>query len=165
VILIEDRGACRQGVWLWSWKDSIDRAWMARYGEGLPFGARGSMQSAAPNQADAVARAAGPEALEAVAASATRCGGCGAKVRGAFPADCDEIRTFEIGSMASSACTCTHHTALCEHSRTLSLAASRDPIVVHQLVREGALAGMQDAWHACVALSCAGSAHLADERA
>ena len=55
---------------------------MDRYGAGLPFGmeAKSGAMAAAPDWDDAVARAAGPKALEAVAAASMRCGGCGAKV-------------------------------------------------------------------------------------
>ena len=67
-----------QGGWLWAWKDSIDQAWMHRYGRDLPFGEDGgpgrrgmgggaaAAQPAAPDQ-DPVAAAAGPEALAALA--------------------------------------------------------------------------------------------------
>ena len=75
-----------QGGWLWSWKDGIDRAWMGCYGADLPFG-EAAKSMAAPDQDDAVARTAGPEALEAVAAAAMRCGGCGAKVAAVLPCD------------------------------------------------------------------------------
>ncbi len=28
--------SCMQGAYLWNWKDKIDRAWIAKYGENLP---------------------------------------------------------------------------------------------------------------------------------
>lgn len=68
-----------QAAWLWTWKDRIDRAWMAKYGNDLDFGMGDSPGRSAPKE-DAVAAAAGPEAMQALTAAKMRCGGCGAKV-------------------------------------------------------------------------------------
>ena len=70
-----------QAAWLWTWKDRIDRAWMAKYGDDLDFSMRNSMGKGVPKQ-DAVAAAAGPEAIRALTGAKMRCGGCGAKVCG-----------------------------------------------------------------------------------
>ncbi|KAK9902254.1 hypothetical protein WJX75_009733 [Coccomyxa subellipsoidea] len=70
---------CFEAAWLWTWKDRIDRAWMAKYGDDLDFSMRNSMGKGAPKQ-DAVAAAAGPEAIRALTGAKMRCGGCGAKV-------------------------------------------------------------------------------------
>ena len=54
---------------------------MAKYGDDLDFSMRNSMGKGAPKQ-DAVAAAAGPEAIRALTGAKMRCGGCGAKVCG-----------------------------------------------------------------------------------
>jgi len=63
------------GAWVWRWKDWIDRRFMRRFSEFAPM-------DAAP---DAAPLAGGialsqEESLQAIAAVAMRCGGCGAKV-------------------------------------------------------------------------------------
>ena len=84
-----------QGSWLWTVKDWIDRGWMHKYGDDLPFmsddpaeaGAqrRGGMKPPDPaamaRMSKAVAAASGPQALAALSAAKMRCGGCGGKVR------------------------------------------------------------------------------------
>jgi len=73
-----------QGSWMWGWKDSIDRSFMAKYSTMLDeMDAKGMMGGEAMGTdglPPAVASAAGPEALALVAAAKMRCGGCGAKV-------------------------------------------------------------------------------------
>lgn len=76
---IASRGslALRECEWLWKLKDWIDTKWMHNYGEGLP-----TMDDvpAQAGGATALAAAAGAEALELLAHTPMRCGGCGAKV-------------------------------------------------------------------------------------
>jgi hypothetical protein len=92
-----------QGGWAWTLKDYIDRAFMDKYGTALPFDKVMSMNasSTASNSSSALGwlfgsssssitqqqqhlpgafAAAGIEGAELFAASAMRCGGCGAKV-------------------------------------------------------------------------------------
>jgi selenide,water dikinase len=95
-----------QGGWAWSLKDYIDRAFMDKYGSALPFDKvmamqppsqtssssgsssngllgwlfRGSSSSSGQQQLPGAFAAAGSEGAELFAASAMRCGGCGAKV-------------------------------------------------------------------------------------
>lgn len=64
---------CLAGAWAWRWKDWIDRRFMARFSELRPMGAQ------APLPAGPIALEP-EEAQQAQAASAMRCGGCGAKV-------------------------------------------------------------------------------------
>jgi len=75
---VASRGGLRfAGAWVWRWKDWIDRRFMRRFSEFAPMPA-------------AMAPASGPEpgalpltveeSRQALAASAMRCGGCGAKV-------------------------------------------------------------------------------------
>ena len=61
-----------EGRWVWRVKDWIDRRWMAKYKD-LPPMPEASVPVPAAGIADA-------EALTAIAQSAMRCGGCGAKV-------------------------------------------------------------------------------------
>lgn len=84
-----------QGSWLWTVKDWIDRGWMRKYGDDLPFMSDGPAEAGAqrsrgmkpPDPAamarmsQAVAAASGPQALAALSAAKMRCGGCGGKVR------------------------------------------------------------------------------------
>jgi len=76
---VASRGALGfAGAWVWRWKDHIDRRFMRRFTDlGAPgMGSRtlGSVQAAS------VAGLSAQEALQAQAAQAMRCGGCGAKV-------------------------------------------------------------------------------------
>ncbi|CAL8466157.1 g5693 [Coccomyxa elongata] len=71
---------CFEAAWLWTWKDRIDRAWMAKYGEDLDFDSMPGSMGSAGTKVDAVAAAAGPSAIQALTAAKMRCGGCGAKV-------------------------------------------------------------------------------------
>eukprot|EP00898_Chlorokybus_atmophyticus_P007456 jgi/Chlat1/7711/Chrsp66S07189 len=66
-------GWCFEGGWLWTVKDYIDRAWMAKY-TNLP-----AMQNQQP-QLPAVAVASGAHALSAITTAPMRCGGCGSKI-------------------------------------------------------------------------------------
>lgn len=70
-----------EGKLLWKWKDYIDRTWMAKYThmpdlEQMMQKMQGKSSKSIPS---AVGRK-GPEVMEAFAAEAMRCGGCGAKV-------------------------------------------------------------------------------------
>jgi len=88
-----------QGAWAWRLKDYIDRSFMDKYGAALPFQDGGSMSAmggsngrpgswwswltgaSGQQQLPGAYQAAGGEELELLAAaSAMRCGGCGAKV-------------------------------------------------------------------------------------
>eukprot|EP00891_Asterochloris_glomerata_P005153 jgi/Astpho2/5153/Aster-06363 len=85
---------CLEGSWLWTVKDWIDRGWMRKYGDDLPFMSDGPAEAGAqrsrgmkpPDPAamarmsQAVAAASGPQALAALSAAKMRCGGCGGKV-------------------------------------------------------------------------------------
>jgi len=66
----------RDGGWLWTLKDWIDRTWMHAYTTGLPP-PMSKMNVPPPS---AVALASGSDALDALAHASMRCGGCGAKV-------------------------------------------------------------------------------------
>ena len=67
-----DSAACLQGAYLWNWKDKIDRAWMAKYGENLPAMEEEPLPHSGVSP--------GEVGMAAVLASAQmRCGGCGAK--------------------------------------------------------------------------------------
>jgi selenide,water dikinase len=71
---VASRGALGfAGDWVWRWKDHIDRSFMRKFTE-LP--------EMAPDRPPAVASLAlsAEESLQAISASAMRCGGCGAKV-------------------------------------------------------------------------------------
>ena len=67
------------GAWVWRWKDEIDRRFMRKFNDLVPMQAR-----AQPSKLTQAAREVMPlsadESLQAIAASAMRCGGCGAKV-------------------------------------------------------------------------------------
>ena len=63
-----------EAPWLWQLKDWVDRTWMSGYSTHLP-----EMEEEAP-PASLAAKAAGGEALDALAKTSMRCGGCGAKV-------------------------------------------------------------------------------------
>ncbi len=65
------RWAC-EGRWVWAWKDWLDRRFMRQYAV-LPEMPRAAAPAVAPGLASTAA-------LEEIAASAMRCGGCGAKV-------------------------------------------------------------------------------------
>ena len=72
-----------QGAALWTWKDWIDRKFMAKFGSELNFDEESMNQMAAAASGAGIASAAallGPEAAALAAASKMRCGGCGAKV-------------------------------------------------------------------------------------
>lgn len=70
-----------KGSWLWTWKDSIDRTFMARFGADLDFEA---MQRKGPpassSAAGALQQTLPAEELALMAAAKMRCGGCGSKV-------------------------------------------------------------------------------------
>lgn len=72
-----------QGSWLWTWKDRIDRAFMAKFGADLDFeamaqqGSGGSMQAA---RSHALEPGLSADDLALLAAARMRCGGCGSKV-------------------------------------------------------------------------------------
>lgn len=66
-------GQTTAGALLWSWKDRIDRQWMAKY-QVMP-----EMQVTPPDVAE-VALASGAATIAALKAVPMRCGGCGAKV-------------------------------------------------------------------------------------
>lgn len=70
-----------QGGWLWTWKDGIDRAFMAKFGAELDFSGMltkaGTAGAAGQQPLEA---ALGPEELALLAAARTRCAGCGSKV-------------------------------------------------------------------------------------
>jgi selenide,water dikinase len=63
-----------QGAYLWNWKDKIDRAWMAKYGENLP-----AMEEEEPLP-DYEVSTGDAGHVATLAASRMRCGGCGSKV-------------------------------------------------------------------------------------
>ena len=67
-----------EAPWLWELKDSIDRQFMALYSSELPEAMEATARDAAA--VPEAARAAGPDALDALAHASMRCGGCGAKV-------------------------------------------------------------------------------------
>lgn len=72
---VASRGALSlAGIWVWRWKDHIDRRFMRRFSE---FPAMGT--SPTPALQARVALSA-EESLQAISAVAMRCGGCGAKV-------------------------------------------------------------------------------------
>ena len=60
--------------WLWRWKDSIDRDFMAKFKDLAPMSATSAQAPASTVKLDA------EEAAQAISAIAMRCGGCGAKV-------------------------------------------------------------------------------------
>ena len=65
-------GWVTEGKWVWTWKDWIDRRWMAKYGD-LPEMAEDAAPGPEPGLADT-------DTLKEISAIAMRCGGCGAKV-------------------------------------------------------------------------------------
>ncbi len=65
-------GWSAEGEWVWTWKDWIDRRWMAKYGD-LPDMAQDAPSTLTPGLADG-------DTLKEISAIAMRCGGCGAKV-------------------------------------------------------------------------------------
>ncbi|MDG2204968.1 MAG: FAD-dependent oxidoreductase, partial [Alphaproteobacteria bacterium] len=65
-------GIVAEGVWLWTWKDWIDRRFMVKYVD-LPEMVQKSQTLPQAGLAD-------PETLKEISAIAMRCGGCGAKV-------------------------------------------------------------------------------------
>ena len=69
------------GVWVWQWKDWIDRRFMAKFSE-FPDMDAAAKPGAAPANASAqgVVKLSQEESLQAISAIAMRCGGCGAKV-------------------------------------------------------------------------------------
>jgi len=86
---VASRGALGfAGAWVWRWKDHIDRRFMHRFTDlgapGMGSRALGSVQAASVAglsvQATSVTGLSAQEALQAQAAQAMRCGGCGAKV-------------------------------------------------------------------------------------
>lgn len=64
------------GAWVWRWKDWIDRRFMRRFAEFPPM----APVDGTPRPQQAQITLSGDEAVQAVAAQAMRCGGCGAKV-------------------------------------------------------------------------------------
>ena len=62
------------GVWVWRWKDWIDRRFMAKYSDLPP------MDEGDSGKPDSSVQLEGEEAQQAISAVAMRCGGCGAKV-------------------------------------------------------------------------------------
>ena len=90
-----------QAAWLWTWKDSIDRAWMAKYGEDLNFDSMPGSMGSARTEVDMVAATAGPAAIQALTAAKMRCGGCGAKVR--IPARVSQSQVM-TASIVSETC-------------------------------------------------------------
>ncbi len=62
------------GAWVWRWKDSIDRRFMAKYSELPP------MEEESGEHTRHAVQLQGEEAQQAISAVAMRCGGCGAKV-------------------------------------------------------------------------------------
>lgn len=78
-----------QGGWLWTWKDRIDRAFMARFGADLDFRAmQGSGQGGGtagrpmsqPRPSPVLEAGLSAEELALLAGAKMRCGGCGSKV-------------------------------------------------------------------------------------
>ena len=65
-------GISLEGQWVWSWKDWIDRRWMAKYTD-LPEMEDEAKSDIDPNLAD-------QDTIKEISAIAMRCGGCGAKV-------------------------------------------------------------------------------------
>ena len=68
------------GDWVWTWKDWIDRRFMAKFSE---FPDMDAAKSAPPPSQSAVSQGVKlneEESLQAISAIAMRCGGCGAKV-------------------------------------------------------------------------------------
>lgn len=63
------------GAWVWRWKDSIDRRFMAKFND-LPAMEEGEMGRARPSRIPLDE----DEQSQAISAVAMRCGGCGAKV-------------------------------------------------------------------------------------
>lgn len=103
------RGAL--GRMLWQWKDSLDRTWMAKYCQLSPMQSTSETDSAV----EAVATAAGADALEAIRAAPMRCGGCGAKVGATVLSRV--LKRLDIPSRpevcdCNSICTAIHRTAL-----------------------------------------------------
>lgn len=66
-----------QGAFLWTWKDWIDRKFMAKYGDDLDFNMD---MNAPPTAGGEMGAVASPEAVALAAAAKMRCGGCGSKV-------------------------------------------------------------------------------------
>ncbi|PRW20680.1 water dikinase [Chlorella sorokiniana] len=91
-----------KGSWLWTWKDSIDRTFMAKFGTDLDFEA---MQQKRPpsssSTAGALQHALTADELALMAAAKMRCGGCGSKV-GATSLD-RVLQRLRAEGLASSA--------------------------------------------------------------
>ena len=70
------------GSWLWTWKDSIDRKFMDKFGADLDFEAMQlkGMAAASGSSASALEGVLTAEELALIAAAKMRCGGCGSKV-------------------------------------------------------------------------------------
>jgi selenide,water dikinase len=74
-----------EGSWIWTWKDYIDRTWMAKYSTDLPdlkdmmANQKHSTQQSG-QQTNAFVASKGDEVLQAFTSDPMRCGGCGAKV-------------------------------------------------------------------------------------
>lgn len=74
---VASRGALGfAGAWVWRWKDWIDRRFMQRFSEFPPM----AMQTRAAGTRSGQIPLTAEESLQAAAAEAMRCGGCGAKV-------------------------------------------------------------------------------------
>lgn len=70
-----------KGGWLWTWKDSIDRTFMAKFGADLDFEAmQHKVPRASSSAAGALQQGLTAEELALMAAAKMRCGGCGSKV-------------------------------------------------------------------------------------
>jgi selenide,water dikinase len=72
-----------EGAWLWTWKDWIDRRWMAKYTTDLPD-LEEMMAKMKPykrsKHTNEYIRSKGEDVMEAFSNDPMRCGGCGAKV-------------------------------------------------------------------------------------
>lgn len=100
------RGYCAglQGRWLWGWKDSIDRSFMARFGSDLDFTAMQQQQQQGPQQGQQQQQVAlSAEELALLGAARMRCGGCGSKV-GATSLSRMLRRLREDGLLESGGC-------------------------------------------------------------
>lgn len=74
---VASRGALGfAGAWVWRWKDWIDQRFMQRFSEFPPM----AIPPAAAGARDTQITLTADESLQAAAAQAMRCGGCGAKV-------------------------------------------------------------------------------------
>ena len=67
---------CLSGDWVWRWKDWIDRRFMQRFSEFPAMAAPAAAEAAWSSPISLTTE----ESLQALAAQAMRCGGCGAKV-------------------------------------------------------------------------------------